>query len=98
MAVLEVADTGPGMARADAERAFERLFRAEGSRSRRRGGAGLGLSIVSSIVQAHGGRVELFTEPGAGARFRVLLLRPTTRTAPSDALSEDEAHSEVALS
>ncbi len=90
VAVIEVSDTGPGMTSGDAARAFERLFRAEGSRSRRRGGAGLGLSIVSAIVSAHGGRVELFTAPGAGARFRVLL--PAT-----GALSEDDADSEVAL-
>jgi two-component system OmpR family sensor kinase len=73
LAAIEVADSGPGMATADAHRAFERLYRADGSRSRRQGGAGLGLSIVASIVQAHGGRVELWTGPGAGARFRVLL-------------------------
>jgi two-component system OmpR family sensor kinase len=112
-AVLEVSDTGPGMAPADAERAFERLFRAEVSRSRRRGGAGLGLSIVSAIVQAHGGRVELYTAPGEGARFRVLL---PAAPAPSEddgivvvsdehrsnargpeVPSEDGAHSKVAL-
>ncbi len=91
VAVLEVADTGPGMPPADAERAFERLFRADGSRSRRHGGAGLGLSIVSAIVAAHGGRVELWTAPGAGARFRVLL-------PAAGALSDDAAFSEVALS
>jgi two-component system, OmpR family, sensor kinase len=72
-AVIEVADTGPGLARADAARVFERLYRAESSRSRRHGGAGLGLSIVAAIVQAHGGRCELWTAPGEGARFRVLL-------------------------
>jgi two-component system OmpR family sensor kinase len=72
-AALEVADTGPGMGPDEAERAFERLYRAEASRSRVHGGAGLGLSIVAAIVQAHGGRVELWTEPGQGARFRVLL-------------------------
>lgn len=72
-AVIEVADTGPGLAQADAVRVFERLFRVEGSRSRRHGGAGLGLSIVAAIVQAHGGRCELWTAPGQGARFRVLL-------------------------
>jgi two-component system, OmpR family, sensor kinase len=72
-AVIEVADTGPGLVQADAARVFERLFRAEGSRSRRHGGAGLGLSIVASIVRAHGGRCELWTAPGEGARFRVLL-------------------------
>lgn len=71
--VLEVADTGPGMAPDEAARAFERLYRAESSRSRRLGGGGLGLSIVAAIVEAHGGRCELFTAPGQGARFRVLL-------------------------
>ena len=86
-AVIEVADTGPGLAQADAVRVFERLFRAEGSRSRRHGGAGLGLSIVASIVRAHGGRCELWTAPGEGARFRVLL--------PAGAASAD---SEVLLS
>ncbi|GAA3449102.1 sensor histidine kinase [Dactylosporangium matsuzakiense] len=70
---IEVSDTGPGMKPEDATRVFERLYRAEGSRSRRYGGAGLGLSIVASIVQAHGGRVELWTAPGQGATFRVLL-------------------------
>ncbi|WP_432833740.1 sensor histidine kinase [Dactylosporangium sp. CA-092794] len=73
LAAVEVADTGPGMNPQDAVRVFERLYRAEGSRSRRYGGAGLGLSIVASIVQAHGGRVELWTAPGQGATFRVLL-------------------------
>jgi two-component system OmpR family sensor kinase len=91
VAVLEVADSGPGMKRADAARAFERLYRADPSRSRRHGGAGLGLSIVAAIVQAHGGRCELWTEPGSGARFRVLL-------PAGPALSEDDADSEVALS
>ena len=80
VAVLEVADTGPGMERADAERVFERLFRTERSRDRRHGGAGLGLAIVAAIVQAHGGRVELTTAPGAGSRFRVLL--PAEATDP----------------
>jgi two-component system OmpR family sensor kinase len=91
VAVLEVADSGPGMGRADAARVFERLYRADPSRSRRHGGAGLGLSIVAAIVAAHGGRCELWTSPGSGARFRVLL-------PASPALSEDEADSEVALS
>jgi two-component system OmpR family sensor kinase len=72
-AALEVADTGPGMATTEARHVFERLYRAESSRSRVHGGAGLGLSIVAAIVQAHGGRVELWTRPGQGARFRVLL-------------------------
>jgi two-component system OmpR family sensor kinase len=73
VAALEVVDTGPGMAPSAAGRAFERLYRADPSRSRSHGGAGLGLSIVAAIVRAHGGRVELWTTPGKGARFRVLL-------------------------
>jgi two-component system OmpR family sensor kinase len=73
VAVLEVADSGTGMEPADAQHVFERLFRAERSRDRRHGGAGLGLAIVAAIVQAHGGRVELTTAPGAGTLFRVVL-------------------------
>ncbi|GAA0905471.1 HAMP domain-containing sensor histidine kinase [Virgisporangium ochraceum] len=72
LAAVEVCDAGPGMAAADAERVFERLYRADPSRSRQHGGAGLGLAIVAAIVQAHHGRIELWTAPGAGARFRVL--------------------------
>jgi two-component system OmpR family sensor kinase len=73
MVVLEVADQGPGLAAADAERVFERFFRADPSRNRSHGGSGLGLSIVAALVQAHGGSVEVETAPGQGAIFRVLL-------------------------
>ncbi|MCW2641288.1 MAG: histidine kinase, partial [Dactylosporangium sp.] len=62
-----------GIALDDARHVFERLYRADPSRARRHGGAGLGLAIVAAIVQAHRGRVELYTAAGAGARFRVLL-------------------------
>jgi two-component system OmpR family sensor kinase len=72
-AVLEVTDTGPGLTADQAGRVFERLYRADASRQRASGGAGLGLAIVAAIVVAHGGRVELRTGPGAGAAFRVLL-------------------------
>ena len=73
VAAIEVSDTGPGMEPVDAQRVFERRYRAEGSRSRRHGGAGLGLAIVAAIVTAHHGQVQLWTAPGQGARFRVLL-------------------------
>ncbi|HKT00685.1 MAG TPA: HAMP domain-containing sensor histidine kinase [Rugosimonospora sp.] len=73
LAAIEVADSGPGMSTVDATRVFERLYRAEQSRARSHGGAGLGLSIVAAIVAAHGGSVQLWTAPGRGARFRVLL-------------------------
>jgi two-component system OmpR family sensor kinase len=73
VATVEVADDGPGMGPTEARHAFERLYRADPSRANGQGGTGLGLAIVAAIVQAHGGRVELYTSVGAGARFRVLL-------------------------
>ncbi|NUO98633.1 MAG: HAMP domain-containing protein [Nonomuraea sp.] len=80
-AVFEVADTGPGVPPEHVPRLFDRLYRVGQGRARSDGGAGLGLAIVSAIVRAHGGRVELDTEPGEGARFRVLL--PDSEAAPS---------------
>jgi signal transduction histidine kinase len=73
--VLRVADEGPGMDPADAERAFERFYRADTSRTRAAGGTGLGLAIVSSLVAAHGGSVHLDTAPGRGAVVTVRLPR-----------------------
>ena len=73
--VIRVADEGPGMARADAERVFERFYRADASRTREAGGTGLGLAIVASLVAAHGGTVDLRTAPGEGAVFSVRLRR-----------------------
>jgi two-component system, OmpR family, sensor kinase len=74
-AVLEVIDEGPGMSPEDAHRVFERFYRADTSRARASGGAGLGLSIVDSLVHAHGGTVIVNTAPGKGCRFRVNLPR-----------------------
>jgi two-component system OmpR family sensor kinase len=68
-----VADQGPGISAADQAKVFERFWRADPSRVRRTGGTGLGLAIVSSLVQAHGGTIELLSEPGRGARFTVRL-------------------------
>src|SRR5437764_7647458 len=72
-ALLEVADRGPGLEPDAAEHAFERFYRADPSRSRERGGIGLGLSIVQAIAVAHGGRAEVESAPGEGATFRVVL-------------------------
>ncbi len=74
-AVLEVQDAGPGMSAADAQRVFERFYRVDTSRTRASGGAGLGLSIVDSLVAAHGGRVSVAAAPGQGCCFRVVLPR-----------------------
>lgn len=72
-AVVEVTDTGPGMAPEEAERVFERFYRADPARARTSGGTGLGLAIVAAIVASHHGSVTLQTSPGAGATFRVEL-------------------------
>ncbi|MFF5230995.1 sensor histidine kinase [Dactylosporangium sp. NPDC000521] len=72
-AVLEVADNGPGMTAEEADKVFERFYRTDPSRTRALGGSGLGLSIVSALVTAHGGKVTLRTAPGEGAAFRVTL-------------------------
>jgi len=74
-AILEVADNGMGIPADLLPRVFERFFRVDKARSRERGGAGLGLSIVKSICAAHHGRVEVSSEPGRGSRFRVELPR-----------------------
>jgi two-component system, OmpR family, sensor kinase len=74
-AVLEVIDEGPGMSAEDAQRVFERFYRADTSRARASGGTGLGLSIVDSLVRAHDGTVSVKSAPGKGCRFRVNLPR-----------------------
>jgi two-component system OmpR family sensor kinase len=70
-AVIDVEDEGPGLADADAALVFERFFRSDPSRSRHTGGAGLGLAIVASIVNAHGGCVSVERGRSKGALFRV---------------------------
>ena len=72
-AILQVADRGPGLSAEEAERAFEPFYRADPSRDRTTGGAGLGLAIVAAIAAAHGGSVEVEPTAGGGATFRVLL-------------------------
>ena len=84
-AVLEVCDEGPGMRPEDAQRIFERFYRADSSRARASGGTGLGLSIVDSLVYAHGGRVTVTTAPGRGCRFQVTLPRVADAEIPVSA-------------
>lgn len=72
-AVLTVADDGPGLQTADAERVFERFYRSDPARDRVTGGIGLGLSIVEAVVTAHDGEVSVETAPGKGATFTVRL-------------------------
>ena len=80
---VSVADHGPGLAADDVERIFEPFYRADPSRSRDRGGAGLGLSIVSAVVTAHGGHVKVSQTEGGGATFEVELPLADSKEVPS---------------
>lgn len=72
-AVIEVLDTGPGIAAAHRERVFERFYRVDDARSRETGGVGLGLAIARWAVEANGGRIELESDEGRGTLFRIVL-------------------------
>ena len=96
-AVIEVRDHGPGMAPEEAARVFERFWRADPSRARESGGAGLGLAIVAAITNAHGGRAEVQTAPGGGATFRVLIPRNGVHTNGSARAEEPAADPEFLL-
>ena len=72
-AVLEVSDTGMGIPDAEQQRLFERFFRASSATSRAVPGAGLGLTIVKTIVEAHGGTVGLTSRENEGTTVRVEL-------------------------
>jgi two-component system, OmpR family, sensor kinase len=72
-ATLTVADRGPGLTDEQAAHVFERFYRADSSRARESGGAGLGLSIVTAVTEAHGGTVEARARPGGGATFVIAL-------------------------
>jgi two-component system sensor histidine kinase BaeS len=71
--LIDLHDSAPGVRDEQLPRLFERFFRAEASRSRRSGGAGLGLSICERIVQAHEGRIEARPSPMGGLWLRVEL-------------------------
>lgn len=71
--VLSVHDEGPGLSSNEEAKVFERFYRGDPVRSRATGGAGLGLSIVAAIVEAHGGIAQASSSDGRGARFEIRL-------------------------
>jgi signal transduction histidine kinase len=76
-----VDDDGPGIPADDRERVFERFTRLDDSRARHKGGSGLGLAVVRSIVTRHHGRIRVDDSPLGGARFVAEF--PTGSTAPT---------------
>jgi len=78
-ACLKVEDTGIGLSPEDRERIFERFYRSAEARALGEAGAGLGLCIARSIVEAHGGRIEVKSALGLGSAFIVLLPLPSQR-------------------
>jgi signal transduction histidine kinase len=66
---VAVCDTGPGIAAADQAKIFEEFQQADSSITRKTGGTGLGLSIAKRIIEMHGGRIWVESEPGKGSMF-----------------------------
>lgn len=75
-AIIAICDNGPGIPPENIPHLFDRFFRTDLSRARNRGGAGLGLSIVKAIIDAHGGEIEVDNRVGGGTQFTVYLPVP----------------------
>ncbi len=86
-AVVSIRDNGPGMTAEQASRVFERFYRADSSRSRTSGGAGLGLAIVSALVTAHHGNVRVESSPGEGMMVEIRL--PAVQIESTDDLMQE---------
>jgi signal transduction histidine kinase len=74
---VEVADTGIGISEDHINRLFDRFYRTDKARSRDKGGTGLGLAVVKSILNAHGSEINVKSNPGGGSRFWFTLPRET---------------------
>ncbi len=87
--VLDVADTGPGIAPGDVDHVFDRFYRGSAARQGVPGGAGLGLAIVASLVEAMGGSVSVSSAVGEGTTFSIRL--PAVRTADATPPASEDA-------
>lgn len=89
---IAVVDQGEGIAPDQKDRVFERFYRGDKARSRETGGSGLGLSIVKHVVADHGGRMSLWSTPGQGSTFTILLPeanRPQAEALEQEAVTEE---------
>lgn len=94
-AAIEVADSGIGIAPEHLARVFDRFFRARAAAERVPEGSGVGLAIVSEIVAAHGGRIDVDSRPGEGSTFTVLL--PAPPSAPGNPGTRAATRARVSL-
>ncbi|MDZ4860452.1 MAG: ATP-binding protein [Candidatus Hydrogenedentes bacterium] len=87
---ISVADTGIGIDPIIQRRVFDKFYQADSSLSRRYEGAGIGLSIAKAIAEAHGGHIDLQSDPGKGSTFTIIL--PQSSFTPADPESEHPIH------
>jgi signal transduction histidine kinase len=89
---VSIADRGIGIAAAEQSRIFDPFYRAPEVIAARLQGAGLGLSLVQRIVQAHGGRITVNSEPGTGSEFTVILPAASEEPIARTAITEPQGH------
>jgi len=85
---IEVADHGIGIPHSEHQKIFEKFYRVSTTLEHNTKGSGLGLALVKHVVEAHGGRVLVDSEPGRGSRFTILIPIPKTESAPKKAAAE----------
>ncbi len=92
-AAVTVTDQGIGIPEHELERIFERFYRVDPARSRATGGTGLGLAIVKHVIQAHGGKVTVWSKEGGGSTFTLLLPMRPSRVLPTVSTDHAKARS-----
>ena len=90
LAEIAISDQGVGIAEADLDRIFERFYRVDPARSRETGGTGLGLSIVKHVISNHGGDIQVWSVPGTGSTFTILLPLSNLNSSNRENLENEE--------